>query len=60
VWQDQPYITYQMTDADTLSLMAFARYQSASAYWLIADMNPRIVCPDDARSGDLVHVPIIQ
>lgn len=60
VWRDQPYITYQMSDADSFMLMAHSRYGTATAYWLLADMNPTIACPDDARSGDLVHVPLIQ
>lgn len=59
IWNDQPYVSYRMTSADTMTSMAFSRYGSPEQYWIIADMNPSIHCPDDARAGMVVNVPIV-
>lgn len=59
VWQDQSYHTYVTTAADSMSSLAFVQYGTPEAWWLIADMNPRIVCPDDLRPGDPVQIPLV-
>ncbi len=60
VWSDQPYSSHVATVADSLPGLAGHFYNDSTRYWLLADMNPAIECPDDLEYGTVVHVPIIQ
>jgi hypothetical protein len=59
IWTNQQYVTYLATSTDDMMSLAFARYGTPEAYWVIADMNPTIVCPDDLQAGQVIRVPLL-
>ena len=59
IWVEQRYTTVQARVNETMPLIAHRQYRTADAWWAIADMNPRIPCPDDVRPGSMLNVPVV-
>jgi hypothetical protein len=57
-WNSYPYSRYQTTSSDTMGLLAFTTYGDPNKYWLIAEMNPKVQCPDDLVPGEQLFIPL--
>jgi len=57
-WRDQKYVTYTLTAADRMWTLADKNYRNSQDWWVIADMNPHIVCPDDILYGMTALIPV--
>lgn len=59
-YQSQTYVDYFTRSDDTMPAMAWKNYRDPTMWWMIAEMNPQIVCPDDVTFGTVVHIPTIR
>jgi len=57
-WINQKYITYTLSAADHMWTLADRYYRNSFDWWVIADMNPHIVCPDDLNYGLTALIPV--
>lgn len=57
VWTNYPYVEHSATTGETFDHLAYEMYGDPTAYWFIAELNPRVVHPDDLVAGTLVYVP---
>lgn len=55
---NQRYITYTLTAADHMWTLADKYYMNSLDWWVIADMNPHITCPDDLLYGLTALIPV--
>lgn len=58
LYENQRYITYTITAADRMWTLADKYYRNSLDWWVIADMNPQITCPDDLVYGLTALIPI--
>lgn len=58
VWSNYPYVEHVAGETDTFDRLAHTMYSDATAWWFIADMNPRLAHPDDLARDDLIFVPL--
>jgi hypothetical protein len=55
----QKYMTYTVTAADHMWTLADRFFKNTFDWWMIADMNPHVVCPDDLRYGMRLMIPVL-
>lgn len=53
------YVSYQMKQADTLPLLAYAYYGDATQWWQIADANPQEIFWGQVVPGTLIRIPVL-
>jgi nucleoid-associated protein YgaU len=53
------YVAYQMKQADTLPLLAFAYYGDATQWWQIADANPQVTFWGVTVPGTIIRIPVL-
>ena len=51
------YSVALVRETDDMSLFAFTAYADPRRWWVIADANPQVFHPWDARPGQSVRVP---
>ena len=60
VYPQTNFITYTATAADHFWTLANHYYKDTLNWWVLADMNPAVICPDDLASlwGVKIAVPV--
>lgn len=54
---NNPYTVAVVRETDNMSLYAFRAYSDPKRWWVIADANPHVFYPLDARPGQQVRIP---
>jgi LysM domain len=54
----QNFISYTVTSADRMWILADRYYQDSTSWWAIADLNPSLPCPDDLAWGMKIAIPV--
>lgn len=57
---NQAYVDRLSKSSDTMQSLAWERFKDPTMWWVMADMNPKIVCPDDLTYGFILHIPVIR
>ena len=52
-----PYTVALVRETDDMTKYAYAAYQDPKRWWVIADANPQVFYPLDARPGQGIRVP---
>ena len=54
----QNFVSYTVSAADRMWTLAERHYGNTLDWWVIADLNPAVVCPDDLFWGMKIAVPV--
>lgn len=58
-YANQSYVDHLVSAVESMASLAWDNYKDPTLYWLLAELNPGIVCPDDLTYGHLIHIPTI-
>jgi hypothetical protein len=57
IYLTNPYSVALVRETDDMTMFAFTAYGDPRRWWVIADANPQVFHPWDARPGQSVRVP---
>jgi hypothetical protein len=57
-YPDQRFVTYTATAADAMWTLADRFFSNSQDWWVLADMNPHVMCPDDLTYGTTMLIPV--
>lgn len=57
-WSSQNFVTYTVSVADRMWTLADRYYANSKDWWVIGDLNPAVICPDDIVWGMKLAIPV--
>lgn len=57
---DSVVIRHQVIQSDRLDFLAYNYLGDARLWWVILELNPQYLTPEDVRIGDIITIPTVE